>query len=238
MRFGASPPEMEAPAPELHPPAGPAFPRKRPKRRARPRRLGNFTESAVLFLVFYAVYALIGYRVVVDQHVVVLDGLSRLAHAYFAWYNDPPKLAAIGFEWPPLMTLVFLPLAAIKSLATSFAALPLTSAFFGAGLVVVLSRILSTFGMRPALRYPLVLLFAANPMIVFYATNGMAEIVYLFFLTVGLYYLLRWYRNGHPHVLGVAGAAMALAALARYEMGVFALVVGLGVLLILALRGS
>lgn len=246
------PPDTEAPAPGgvAAPPApvqpgrtrpaespdvAPSAPRP-PDRRAGRRRLSNLRESMLLFAFLYAVYGYIGYHVVVDQHVVVLDGLSRLAHAYFAWHNDPPKLAAIGFEWPPMMTLVFLPLAGIKSLATSFAALPLTSAFFGAGLVVVLSRILSTFGMRPALRYPLVLLFAANPMIVFYATNGMAESVYLFFFVVAIYFLLRWYRNGHSHVLGVAGGAMALAALARYEMGAFALVVGLGVLLILAQR--
>ena len=207
-----------------------------PERRSRRRRLGNGRESALLFLIFYAIYATVGCWLVLDKHVIVLDGASRLAHAYFAWYSAPPKLAAIGFEWPPMMTLVLLPLAAIKPLATSFAALPLTSALFGAGILVILNRILSSFAMRPLLRYPLVLLFGANPMIAFYATNGMAESAYLFFLAAGVYFLLCWHRNGHSHVLGMAGAAMALAALSRYEMGVFAAVIGLGVLAILAQR--
>src|SRR5450755_1488328 len=88
-----------------------------------------------LFLASFIVYAAIGYKVVVLQHVVVPDGWARLAHAYFVFHNHPPKLAAIGFIWPPLMTLVFLPLAWITPLATSLAALPLTSAFFGAATI-------------------------------------------------------------------------------------------------------
>jgi hypothetical protein len=209
-----------------------------PDRRARSRRLSNRRESLLLFALFYAVYAYIGYHTVVKQNVVVLDGLSRLAHAYFVWYNAPPKLAAVGFEWPPLSTLVFLPMAAIKPLATSFAALPLTSAIFGAGLIVVINRALASFGMRSLLRYPLILLFAANPMLVYYATNGMAEAVYLFFLTLGLHLLLRWYRSGQTHILGLAGVAMGLGALSRYEIAGFAALMALGVLVILAKRGA
>lgn len=209
-----------------------------PDRRPRRRLLSNSQESALLFVIFFAIYAAIGYQLVIVQHVVVTDGLSRLAHAYFAWYNQPPKLAAIGFEWPPLMTMVFLPLAGIRPLATSFAALPLTSAIFGAGLLVILNRTLSTFAMRPLLRYPLVLLFGANPMIVFYATNGMGESVYLFFLTAAIYSLLRWYRNRQAHLLAIAGVAMALGILSRYEVAAFALVVAIGVLLIIAHRGA
>src|SRR5688500_1051769 len=89
---------------------GPAPSGSRPARRRRQSLLFNRAalESLVLFGVFFAGYAVIGHRVVIEQHVIVFDGLSRLAHAYFAWYNAPPKLAAIGFEWPPVMTLVFL----------------------------------------------------------------------------------------------------------------------------------
>src|SRR6185503_2670984 len=111
----------------------------------------------------FAAYAVLGHRVVIEQHVIVFDGLSRLAHAYFAWYNAPPKLAAIGFEWPPVMTLVFLPAAAIKPLATSFYALTITSATFGAGTLVVLNRTLGLLELRWPLRYPLLLAFGVNP---------------------------------------------------------------------------
>ena len=55
------------------------------------------------------------------------DGEARLAHAFFALWNQPAKLAAIGTYWPPLETLALLPFAAIRPLATSLVALPLSS---------------------------------------------------------------------------------------------------------------
>src|SRR3954451_20007388 len=70
------------------------------------------------------VYGLIGYKVTIDQHVVVFDALDRLTRAFLVWHNDPPKLAAVGFLFPPLTTMAFLPFAAIKPIATSLVALP------------------------------------------------------------------------------------------------------------------
>ena len=72
---------------------------------------------------------------------------------------------------------MFLPLAAIKPLATSLVALPLTSAVFGGLLLVVIERLLGLTGLSRPRRYALVAAFGANPMIAFYASNGMAEIV-------------------------------------------------------------
>ena len=121
----ADPPKGAAPrAPEAVSPAT----------RGKVRPPGRRSQLA-LFLASFTVYAAIGLKVVVLQHVVVPDGWARLAHAYFVFYNHPPKLAAIGFIWPPLMTLVFLPIAWISPLSTSLAALPLTSAFFGAATI-------------------------------------------------------------------------------------------------------
>ncbi|MDX6574010.1 MAG: hypothetical protein QOC86_3166, partial [Gaiellales bacterium] len=162
--------------------------------RANVRTAGRRPQLA-LFLASFAVYAVIGLKVVVLQHVVVPDAWARLAHAYFVYYNHPPKLTAIGFIWPPLMTLVFLPLAWISPLATSLAALPLTSAFFGAATISVLDRMLTGAGMRRGLRYPLLIAFGLNPMLLFYATNGMSEIVSLFLLTLALQALISWYRT-------------------------------------------
>src|SRR3954464_3426218 len=68
-------------------------------------------RSVIVFATTFLFYAVIGLKVVVFQHVVVPDGWARLAHAYFAFYNAPAKLAAIGFIWPPIGTLVLLPLA-------------------------------------------------------------------------------------------------------------------------------
>ena len=104
----AAPPRRQPRAPERSVEA----PFAKRRRRVSPKR--DARESFVLFAVAYAVYAVIGYRAVVVDRVVPFDSLARLAHAYFVWYNAPPKLAAVGFIWPPVSTLVFLPLAATR----------------------------------------------------------------------------------------------------------------------------
>ena len=81
-------------------------------------------ENAVVFAVGTIAYATLGLWLVLEKHIVVFDGLSRLSHAYFVWWNDPPKLAAIGFVWPPIATAVFLPLAAIRPLDNEEGAAP------------------------------------------------------------------------------------------------------------------
>ena len=109
-----------------------------------------------------------------------------------------------------MQTLVFLPFALIRPLATSLAALPATSATFMAGMIVVLNRALALTEMRWFARYPLLLAFGLNPMIVYYGANGMAEAVYLFFLVGGIYFLLRWDLARQAHLLAFVGVALAL----------------------------
>lgn len=194
------------------------------------------TESLLVFGIGFTIYALLGWLVVYELNVVVLDSLSRLAHAYFAIYNDPPKLAAIGFEWPPIMTLVFLPFASIKPLATSFMALPLTSAVFGGLLLAVLNNTLGRMDAPRKWRWSIVALFGLNPIVAFYASNGMAEVVYLMFLVLALNFFIRWYKDGGSHNLGISGVALAMGTLSRYEVGIYAIALGIGALLVLAQR--
>jgi hypothetical protein len=162
------------------------------------------------------VYALIGYHITVDQHVVVFDALDRLTRAYQVWYDDPPKLAAIGFSFPPITTLVLLPLALIKPLASGLVALPLTSAVFAGLTVLLLDRTLARCEMPAFLRIPLLLLYAANPMTVFYAGNGMSEAVYVALLAFSLYCAVSWYETTEPRYLFGGGFGFALLLLTRY----------------------
>jgi hypothetical protein len=194
------------------------------KTRRRTRLSAVGIETLALFGVSFAAYAALGYRIVVQQHVVVFDALSRLAHAYFVWHNQPPKLAAVGFVWPPLSTIVFLPFAAIKPVATSLAALPLTSAVFGAALLCVLNRIFQLAEMSRLQRALLLLAFAVNPLILFYATNGMSEIVYLYFLVAGVYFFFKWYLERVPSSLILAAVCFSAGILSRYEVITWALV--------------
>ena len=90
----------------------------------------------------WVTYSAIGYRYVVQHHVFAVDSSSRFAHAFFIWHNDPPKLAAVGFIWAPISTLIFLPVTTLRSLSTTLIGMPITTAAFGAGLTVILYRTL------------------------------------------------------------------------------------------------
>ncbi|HEU4655952.1 MAG TPA: glycosyltransferase family 87 protein [Capillimicrobium sp.] len=181
----------------------------------------------LVFALFAAVFFALGYKATIDQHVVVFDALNRLTDAYLVWWNDPPKLAAVGFLFPPLTTFVFLPLAAIKPIATSLIALPLLTALFGGGAMVWLDRTLARCEMPALLRYPLLVAFAANPMWLFYSGNGMSEVVYLAMLAFALYCFVSWYETTEPRFLIGAGFGIALLIVTRYAFIIWALLVAL-----------
>src|SRR3954469_6950476 len=190
-----------------------------PEPGAPPRR----AETIAVYVVSAVVFFVIGYIVVVQDHVVVFDALDRLTRAYLVWHNDPPKLAAIGFVFPPMTTLVFIPFAAIKPLATSLIALPLTTCLFAGGMMVMVNRTFARCEMPVFVRLPLLILFGANPLIVFYAGNGMSEAVYLFFLGWAIYCFIAWYLTVQPRFLIGAGIAMSIAVLTRYGLIWYAL---------------
>jgi ABC-type multidrug transport system fused ATPase/permease subunit len=193
----------------------------------------RFWDGFSVFAIFAAIYFIIGYKVVVELHVVNFDSLSRLAHAYFVWFNDPAKLAAIGFVWPPVQTLIYLPFALFGELATSLAALPAASATFMAATVLMISHALRACGVPWLARWPLLLGFGLNPMIVYYGANGMAESVYLFFLTFAIFFLIRWRQTHQNHLLAFVGFGVGLSMLSRYEIVPFAIVFALGIALVI-----
>jgi hypothetical protein len=194
--------------------------------------------SVLLFAVAYAVYAGLGLYTTLRLHLVLGDAQSRLANAYLALWNVPAKLTAIGFFWPPLQTLVLIPFAAVKPLATSNAALPLSSALFAAGTVVVVDRTLALSRIHPVLRLALVAAFALNPLILFYGGNGMAESLYLFLLTAAVAVFVRWLLAPRWYHLLNVGFLLALAVLGRFEIAFWLPVLAAGIALVSLLRGA
>lgn len=198
----------------------------------------RWVESLLLFAVAAGVYFYVGYQTVVADGVVVFDALDRLTRAYMVWHNEPPKLAAIGFVFPPLTTMVFLPFTVVKPLATSLIALPLTSAIFGGSMVVAMNRLFARCSMPGLQRWLLLAVFALNPMIVFYAGNGMSELAYLALLTFSLYCFASWVLTTQPRFLVGAAMAFSLLVLLRYSFGIWAVVVAVLLTVGLGRRGA
>ena len=190
-------------------------------------------EALLVFCGFGLLYLLVGLWVVGQLNVVNVTGLERLAHASMAWYGDPPKLAAVGFETAPVGTLLLAPFALISGLVTSAVALPLAAAPCAAGALVFVDRTLALGSVERGPRLLLVALVGLNPMFAYYATNGSGDAAALLFAAIGLFCLIRWGSRDSPRYLVGAGLAFAIGALTSYELifwGILAAFVVSGVL--------
>ena len=194
-------------------------------------------ESIGIFVGFSILYTVLGYHVVSDLHVINFDALDRLTRAFMVWYNDPPKLASIGFSLPPIGTLVLVPFAAFRDFVTSGLALSLSSALFASGFLVFVSRMFAMADMMRGPRLLLVLMIGLNPMFAFYAMNGTGDAAGLLFVGFGLFCLLGWGRNRSPRYLIGGGLAFALASLTLYEYIFWAVFIAVLISFTLSSRG-
>jgi hypothetical protein len=198
---------------------------------------GRF-ESLAIFVVFGTIYGVLGYWLVVHQHVFTFASLDRLGNAYLAWHGKPPKLAAVGFSMPPVVGVVLLPFTIITSMAKSLVALPIVSAIFGGLTMVAMNRLMERCDMPPLLRYPVLILTAAVPTLVFYSAAGGAEMISLWLLAVAISALIAWFRTVDTRYLISSGMAFGLASMADYTNFVWMLVAATMVATVLARHGA
>ncbi|WP_334023735.1 ABC transporter [Nocardia terpenica] len=160
-----------------------------------PRAL--FAASALLYLVC-------GLALSVGHGFLMGDALSRVSATQSALFSRDPHLSAIGFVFTPLTSLAQLPVVAFAPL-------------FMAGAVVMVFGIGVDRGAPLWLSLCVTACFALNPMIVFYAANGMSEAPFLFCLCWALRRLMRWVRTDDANDLTAAGISLGLAYLTRYD---------------------
>ena len=156
---------------------------------------------------------------VIDRRLGIThgDSLSRTVNATLVLFSRDPHLAAVGFVWPPLPTLLRMPLLLIsRPLGTAEFTGPLTSVLFGAGVVTLLNVMLRGLGFGAPTRLLWILAAMLNPLILLQYANGTAESAFTFFMLLVLMWGLR--RRQMPSGSLVAmGLAAALAFLVRYE---------------------
>jgi hypothetical protein len=149
------------------------------------------------------------------------DSMSRVANAYYTVFSRDPHLAAIGFVWNPLPSLILLPLLplglVVPALTQEGLLVVLVSATLMALTVTVLHDILRRAGVPRIPRLVLTGAFALHPMIVIYSGNGMSEACFLLCLMLAVRSLLTWLTDRRPESLVPLGLAVGLAYGARYE---------------------
>jgi hypothetical protein len=209
---GRRPPGRCRPGSGWTPGGGPA---RRPDNVAAPIRMRG-VETLLVFLIAWLVFAAIGYRAVVMQHIVPADALNLMSRAFYVWHNDPAKLAAIGFTGPPLQTVGLLPFAIVKPLASSLVALPVASGFWGAFALMLLHRTMARCGVPMVQRIGLTVLIAANPMWLFYAGVGMPDMIYLTMMAATVYFIFTWVIEDQARFVAGVGLTLALMGMSRF----------------------
>lgn len=151
------------------------------------------------------------------------DALSRSANAMNVVLGRDPHVAAIGFVWNPLPSLVQIPLVLLLDRFNLIAlAGPFSTAAFSASTLWILDRTFRLLGVPTTARWALLVLYAFNPFVFFYSANGLSEAPFVLFLLAATYEFLRWTRGqGLMPLILFAGYA-ALAFLVRYEGVAFA----------------
>jgi hypothetical protein len=164
----------ERPEPEPPEPAGRPFPRFR-------RRL--LTADRALFLACAAAYVAIGAVLALHFNSLIGDTQARVANAWYVLFSRDPHLGALGFVWQPLPSVLLLPILPFKAIWPALTqdafAMVIESALTMAGSVCVLLGITRDLKLTRPTQWFIVALYALNPMIVYYAANGMSEALIL-----------------------------------------------------------
>ncbi|MEV6923362.1 hypothetical protein AB0M46_02450 [Dactylosporangium sp. NPDC051485] len=186
----------------------------------RRHRRARMTEGRVVFAVVLLCYlGAAGWFW--RNHLIHVDAVSRVANAYYVLFSRDPHLAAVGFVWNPLPSLVMLPLLPLKALIPALTrdglAAGLTSALFMAGTVAVGNDIFRRMGVSAVPRTALTVLLALHPMMIIYGGNGTSEACFMFFLVLSVRGLLIWLTGQRPESLVALGLSLSLAYGARYE---------------------
>ena len=179
------------------------------------------TEARTWVLGVTALCAALGAWLALRGGYVMGDTLSRVASARFSVAGRDPHLAAVGFVFPPLVTVLLLPLAALGDawrplLEDGLAATAISALATGLAALEVVRIVREQTG-RPGRAAAAGLAFALNPLVWFYGANGMSEALFTWLLLAACRRLMRWVRDDDVGGLVGAGVLLGVAYLVRYE---------------------
>jgi cellulose synthase/poly-beta-1,6-N-acetylglucosamine synthase-like glycosyltransferase len=175
-------PLPESTSPARHHPAG----RSRSAPRPAPALPLFGRIDAAAWLIFGTLAAAAGLWASLHQHAHHGDALARTYSALQVVHGNEPKLANVGLIWPVLPTLLQVPLAAVApGLATKGAIGPIVSGFAFGGCVMFLNQIVRFYLPGRAIRWLVLALFFANPLLLQLITSGTSEMAFLSFVLLG-----------------------------------------------------
>jgi Dolichyl-phosphate-mannose-protein mannosyltransferase len=171
-----------------------------------------------LALVAFAQYCVTAVWLTGVQGFLLLDGASRTITAQILVMSRDPHLGAMGFYWPPLPMFVRVPFVLLlapfhKTLYAGSA----SSALLSALVIPVLAAIARNLRLSTTQTAVLLGLYAFNPVVVFYAANGMSEATFSLCLALSYLGYLRFSNSGETKDLRLLGLGLALGMMSRIE---------------------
>ena len=182
-------------------------------------------EFWLVGLISFAVFLAIAYDLTFNLNVFLTDAMARTRSAWQVFFSSEPKLTNIGFVWAPLPTVMQLPLVLIPALRVKGFSGNIVTVICGAASVQVLFLFLRQTKLPKIVISLFLLVYMANPMILYYSANGMSEMVLELFVMLTAYYYLRWTQTKRWIFLTGCGLATSLAFLSRYDASFVAAVI-------------
>lgn len=195
-------------------------------------------ENWLVFGITVLSYTAVGIWLVTQMHVVSFESLDRMNRALMALHNDPAKLTAIGFDYPPLSVLVLTPLAVFSDVARSLIALPISSAVFAGVAAISLNSLLRRCRIPGPFRMGVLAALALNPLVILYASTGSSQIVWISLMLAGVSSVVKWFVTAQIRYILVAGLTFSIASVAGYGSLVWALLAALLIGIVLQRHGA
>lgn len=199
------------------------------------KRNSNRKLIACITIIIFIAQAAYGIYFAYVQGILLNDAFSRTANAFYVVFVKPPRYSSIGLVWNPLPSTLQLPFMFLakfwRPIASKGIAAAINTAIFSALTAGVLLN--TFFKLNVSKKYSLlaVALYALNPFIFFYGSNGMSEVVAFFFMICSVCCLVLWMRSGAARYMIELGFALSALFLTRYEAIPFAAAVGISVIL-------
>jgi hypothetical protein len=178
-------------------------------------------ESGLLAIGLAAAGIVLGLRLV--AHDVVLPySVGSLAGAWSLWHAPPGSDLAFGFDEPPLLPLLEVPLAWNTAVSADLTLLPVVSVLVGAVLAGIVHAVLAGFRVPFGTRLAATMLIVINPAWLYFSTTGLPVIGGMMAVVAGFYGLVNWLRFGNLLWVLVSAVSLALGMLAWYPVTTWA----------------
>lgn len=163
-------------------------------------------------------YTVVGAWLLKVQGYLLLDGASRTLTAQTVVLSRDPHIAAMGFYWPPLPMFIRVPFVLVLfPFGQSLMAGAVSTAFISALVIPVLAAIGRALDLSTARSAVLIGLYAMNPVVMFYAANGMSEACFYLFLALSYLGYLRFEKSRSTSDLRLLSVGLALGVMSRIE---------------------